>query len=106
MAAGLRGSAADGVLANSAIGPHDIDLARWGLGVETHSNRITAHGSRIDLEGIHEFPDNMVVYHYDEGKVLLYEDRGRPPYGLHGFDSGNAFYGAEGYMVFSRRGYF
>ena len=88
-------------------GPHDIDLARWGLGVETHPVRITAHGSRIDLEGIREFPDNMsVAYQYEEGKVLLYEDRGWTPYGLHGFDSGNAFYGTDGYMIFSRRGYF
>jgi len=47
-----------------------------------------------------------VAYHYDEGKVLLYEDRGWTPYGPYGFDSGNAFYGTEGMMVFSRRGYF
>ena len=25
---------------------------------------------------------------------------------MHGFDSGNAFYGTKGFMVFSRRGYF
>lgn len=88
-------------------GPHDIDLARWGLGVETHPIRITAHGSRIALKGIREFPDNMTVaYQYADDKVLLYEDRGWTPYGLHGFDSGNAFYGTEGYMIFSRRGYF
>jgi hypothetical protein len=47
-----------------------------------------------------------VAYHYQEGKVLLYEERGWTPYGLHGFDSGNCFYGTEGYMIFSRRGYF
>ena len=88
-------------------GIHDLDMARFGLGVETHPVRITAHGSRIHLEGEREFPDNMMVaYHYEEGKVLLYEDRGWTPYGLHGFDSGNAFYGTEGYMIFSRRGYF
>ncbi len=88
-------------------GPHDLDMARWGLGVETHPIRITAHGSRIALEGEREFPDNMTVaYQYADDKVLLYEDRGWTPYGLHGFDSGNAFYGTEGYMIFSRRGYF
>ena len=88
-------------------GIHHLDLARWGLGVETHPNRITAHGSRIDLVGEREYPDNMMVsYHYDEGKVLTYEDRGWSPYGNYGFDSGNAFYGTEGYMIFSRRGYF
>lgn len=88
-------------------GAHDIDMARWGLGVTTHPVRITAHGSTIALEGDREYPDNMMVaYHYAEGKVLLYEDRQWTPYGLHGYDSGNAFYGTKGYMIFSRRGYF
>ena len=85
-------------------GAHDIDIARWALGVKTHPVRITAHGSTVDLEGEREFPDNMMIaYHYPEGKVLLYEDRLWTPYGMHGFDSGNAFYGTEGYMIFSRR---
>ncbi len=88
-------------------GAHDLDMAAWGLGVTTHPVRITAHGSRIDLAGEREFPDNMMVaYQYADDRVLLYEDRGWTPYGLHGFDSGNAFYGTEGYMIFSRRGYF
>ncbi len=95
----------NGDIGNDGI--HDLDLARFGLGVTTHPNRITAHGSRIDLVGEREYPDNMSVsYHYDEGKVLTYEDRGWTPYGNYGFDSGNAFYGTEGYMIFSRRGYF
>ena len=85
-------------------GAHDVDIARWALGVKTHPVRITAHGSTIDLEGEREFPDNMsIAYHYAEGKVLLYEDRLWTPYGMHGFDSGNTFYGTEGYMIFSRR---
>ncbi len=88
-------------------GIHDIDMARFGLQPETHPVKITAHGSRVDLQGEREFPDNMVVaYHFAEGKVLIYEDRGWTPYGHYGFDSGNAFYGTEGFMVFSRRGYF
>ncbi len=88
-------------------GVHDIDMARWALGVTTHPVRITAHGSRIDLQGEREFPDNMLVaYQYAEGKVLIYEDRGWTKNGMYGFDSGNAFYGSEGTMIFSRRGYF
>ncbi len=88
-------------------GAHDIDIARWGLGVDTHPVRITAHGSRVDLKGEREYPDNMMVaYQYEGNRVLIYEDRIWTPYGMHGFDSGNAFYGTEGYMIFSRRGYF
>jgi len=88
-------------------GIHDIDMARWGLGVTTHPNRVTAHGSTVALKGDREYPDNMMVaFHYDDGKTLLYEDRLFTPYGYRGFDSGNAFYGTEGYMIFSRRGYY
>lgn len=90
-------------------GIHDLDMARWGLGVTTHPIRITAHGSRTDktLTGEREFPDNMTVaYDYEDGRVLLYEDRGWTPYGAYGYDSVNAFYGTEGFMIFTRRGYF
>ena len=38
--------------------------------------------------------------------MVIYEDRLFTPYGMHGVDSGNAFYGTEGYMIFSRRGFF
>jgi predicted dehydrogenase len=88
-------------------GVHDIDMACMGLGVDRLPVRVTAHGSRIDLKGEREYPDNMMVtYQFDNDKVLIYEDRGWTPYGMDGFDSGNAFYGTKGYMIFSRRGYF
>jgi predicted dehydrogenase len=95
----------NGDIGNDGI--HDLDMARFGLGVTTHPVRITAHGSRIELVGEREYPDNMMVaYQYEEGKVLLYEDRGWSPYHPYGFDSGNAFYGTEGWMLFTRRGHF
>jgi predicted dehydrogenase len=88
-------------------GVHDIDMACMGLGVDRLPVRVTAHGSRIDLEGEREYPDNMMVtYQFNNDKVLIYEDRGWTPYGMDGVDSGNAFYGTKGYMIFSRRGYF
>ena len=90
-------------------GAHDLDMARWGLGVTTQPVRITAHGSRVDMSEKRdwEYPDNMfVAYEYEDGRVLLYEERAWTPYPLHGYDSGDAFYGTEGYMIFSRRGYF
>jgi predicted dehydrogenase len=96
----------NGDIGNDGI--HDLDMARWGLGETTHPVKITAHGSNVDLEkGVREFPDNMqVTFEYASGKVLIYEDRQWTPYGLHGVDSGNAFYGTKGYMIFSRRGFF
>jgi predicted dehydrogenase len=88
-------------------GVHDIDMACMGLGVDRLPVRITAHGSRIDLTGEREYPDNMMVtYQFDNNKVLIYEDRGWTPYGMQGVDSGNEFYGTRGWMFFTRRGRF
>ena len=47
-----------------------------------------------------------VSFEYADGRVLIYEDRLFTPYGMHGVDSGNAFYGTQGYVIFSRRGFF
>jgi predicted dehydrogenase len=95
----------NGDIGNDGI--HDLDMACMGLGVDRLPVRITAHGSRIDLLGEREYPDNMLVsYQFDNNKVLIYEDRGWTHYGMNGLDSGNEFYGTRGYMRFTRRGSF
>jgi len=87
-------------------GVHDIDMAHFGLNPATHPVRIVAGGRNVDA-GLDDYPDNMnVTYEFADGKVLLYEERSWTPYGQYGVDSGNAFYGTEGFMVFSRRGWF
>ncbi len=97
--------------ANGEIGDdgiHDLDMAAWGLGVDTLPKQITARGGRMLLHGhASEYPDNMnVTYEYPDDRLLIYENYPFTAYGLHGFDNGNAFYGTEGYMIFSRRGAF
>ena len=97
--------------ANGEIGDdgiHDIDMACFGLGVDTFPKQITARGSRMMLHGhASEYPDNMhVTYEYPDGRLLVYENYPFTAYGLHGFDNGNVFYGTEGYMIFSRRSAF
>ncbi len=89
-------------------GIHDLDMAVWGLGVETLPTQITARGSRMLLDGhASEYPDNMhVTYEYPDGRLLVYENYPFTAYGLHGFDNGIVFYGTEGYLIFSRRGAF
>jgi predicted dehydrogenase len=89
-------------------GIHDLDMAAWGLGIDTLPKQITARGGRMMLrDHASEYPDNLnVAYEYPDGKLLIYENYPFTAYGLHGFDNGNVFYGTEGYMVFSRRGAF
>ncbi len=88
-------------------GAHDLDLARWGLNANSLPVRITAHGNNMFETGFREYPDNMLVcFQYADGRVLSYEERVGFNYGQHGVDSSNVLYGTEGYMVFSRRGFF
>jgi predicted dehydrogenase len=88
-------------------GVHDIDLAMWALGVETLPNRITAHGARLRPEYATEFFDDMVVtYEFPTGQQIIYEAHATTPYGMYGADHGNVFYGTDGYMVYSLRGFF
>ncbi|MEX0714750.1 MAG: Gfo/Idh/MocA family oxidoreductase [Pirellulales bacterium] len=89
-------------------GIHDLDMAAWGLGVDTLPKQITARGGRMMLvDHASEYPDSMnVAYEYPDGRLLIYENYPFTAYGLHGFDNGNVFYGTEGYMIFSRRGAF
>jgi predicted dehydrogenase len=97
--------------ANGEIGDdgiHDLDMATWGLGIDTLPKQVTARGGRMILHGNDsDYPDNMnVAYEYPDGRLLIYENYPFTAYGMHGFDNGNVFYGTEGYMVFSRRGAF
>lgn len=89
-------------------GIHDLDMATWGLGIDTLPKQITARGGRMMLPNhVSDYPDNMTVtYEYPDGRILLYENYPFTAYGLHGYDNGNVFYGTEGYMIFSRRGSF
>lgn len=97
--------------ANGEIGDdgiHDIDMAAWGLGVTGLPRQITARGGRMQfLKSAGDYPDNMnVTFEYPDGRLLVYENYPFTPYGMHGFDNGNVFYGTKGYMIFSRRGAF
>jgi predicted dehydrogenase len=97
--------------ANGEIGDdgiHDIDMAAWGLGIDSAPSQITARGSRMMLHGhASEYPDNMTVtWEFEDGRLMVYENYPFTAYGIHGFDNGNVFYGTTGYMIFSRRGAF
>lgn len=85
-------------------GVHDIDIARWGLGVEEHPNRIIASGGKYFFDDDQEWPDTLYCsFEYDGGgrkkKQLIYEQRIWSPYVQEGHENGCAWYGTEGLMV-------
>lgn len=90
-------------------GVHDIDIARWGLGVETHPSRIAALGGKYFFDDDQEFPDTQYVsYEYADAdgrkRQLVYEQRIWSPYVQEGHENGNAFYGTKGMLILGKHG--
>lgn len=91
-------------------GVHELDIARWGLGVEQHPQRIGALGGKLAFDDDQQFPDTQYAsFDYPaSGSVphrqLIFEMRLWSRYGLEGVDNGNAFYGDSGWMLLSKRG--
>lgn len=91
-------------------GVHDIDIARWGLGVAAHPNRVGYAGGQLVLRDTdQQWPDTYyVTYEYDLGdgkkKQLIYEQRSWSPYFQEGAENGCAFYGTRGIMTGSKHG--
>lgn len=91
-------------------GVHELDIARWGLGVDGHPSTITAAGSKFFFDDDQQFPDtHYVIYEYPgDGQLghkrqLVYEQRTWSPYVQEGYENGNAFYGTKGMMIFGKK---
>lgn len=101
-------------------GPHQTDVARWGLGLERHPNAIVTYAGRLGYQAERKdssYVDagdtaNTQVSIYDYGdKTIVFETRGleinngddKEIYKLFGSSKGNkigvVFYGTEGYAI-------
>jgi predicted dehydrogenase len=81
-------------------GPHQFDIARWGLDEHVHPVKISSGGGLFDARGSsQETPDvHTTVFTYADGKVLEFATRG-----IHTNDEGtqkigNLFYGSKGWV--------
>ncbi|MEM9365264.1 MAG: Gfo/Idh/MocA family oxidoreductase [Planctomycetota bacterium] len=101
-------------------GPHQTDVARWGLGLERHPNAILSYAGRLGYQAERKDPNyvdagdtaNTQVSIYDYGdKCIVFETRGLDVTDsadeeinkLFGYTKGNKigviFHGSEGYLV-------
>jgi len=85
-------------------GPHQFDIARWGLGVSVHPVKVQSMGGIFGIspqECSQETPNTQTsIFEYEDGKILEFETRGRytnaeAPSGVR---IGNLFYGTEGWV--------
>jgi predicted dehydrogenase len=101
-------------------GPHQTDVARWGLGIDSHPQSVISYGGRLGYQAERKDPSyvdagdtaNTQVTVYDYGdKCIVFETRGLSVDSsadeelnrLFDSTSGNkigvVFYGTEGYVV-------
>jgi predicted dehydrogenase len=103
----------NGDIGNQGI--HEMDLARWGLGV-TYPTKVSAMGGHYMFDDDQETPNTMVAtFEFHEGgkqRLLVFEVRhwisnheagigegGKDPNTI-----GNIYYGSKGYTVFNNGG--
>ncbi|MFO7617200.1 MAG: Gfo/Idh/MocA family oxidoreductase [Bacteroidales bacterium] len=85
-------------------GPHQFDIARWGLGQNEHPETIYSSGGIYGIspdECSQETPNTQSsLFRYSNGQVIQFETRGRftNPEGRLNITIGNIFYGTEGYL--------
>ncbi len=84
-------------------GVHQIDVARWGLGVE-YPKRVTGSGGQLFYDDDHETPDTQIVTYEYDGCYLIYEMRLWTNYPIEGHENGNVFYGDNGRLDIGREG--
>lgn len=101
-------------------GPHQTDIARWGLGIDSHPSTIISYGGRLGYQAERKDPNyvdagdtaNTEVSVYDYGnKCIVFETRGLDVSdsddhqlnklfrSTRGNKIGVVFYGSEGYLA-------
>lgn len=87
----------NGDLGNQGI--HQMDLCRWGLGLNQLADDVVSYGGRLGYTDAGESANTQVnIFNFGDRK-LVFEVRGLPTEKLLGAGVGAIFYGSEGYVV-------
>lgn len=87
----------NGDLGNQGI--HQMDIARWGLGLPGLSKSVLSYGGRFGYEDAGETANTQTIIHDFGEKTLVFEVRGLPTDDLSGAKVGVIFEGSDGYVV-------
>lgn len=80
-------------------GVHEMDKARWGLGVRRFPKSVLSLGGRFGYEDDGETPNTQLAFFEYDGAWLIFEVRGLPTNDLRGARVGNIWYGTKGIVV-------
>jgi predicted dehydrogenase len=86
-------------------GTHEIDVARWALGV-SYPTRVTSVGGRYHFADDWEFPDTQeACFEFPGGKIIIWQGQSCNGLTTFGRDRGTAILGTTGSVVMDRDGY-
>ncbi|MDP6719186.1 MAG: Gfo/Idh/MocA family oxidoreductase, partial [Pirellulaceae bacterium] len=100
-----------GCFANQAV--HELDILRWGLGLNSHPTQVTATGGNFVHEDDRTSPTHVAItYQFENAKpIVTYEHRSwytnseagfrdQYPFVQPNYPVGTIFFGSKGYMIF------
>ena len=80
-------------------GPHQFDIARWGLNKHEHPVKIQSSGGYFGPEASQETPDtHTTLFEYADGTLLEFATRGQFTNDEGTQRIGNLFYGTKGWL--------
>jgi len=86
-------------------GTHEIDVARWALGV-SYPVRVTSAGGRYHYADDWEFPDTQEAwFEFADGKTIIWQGQSCNGLTTFGRSRGTAILGTTGSVVLDRDGY-
>jgi predicted dehydrogenase len=86
-------------------GPHQFDIARWGLRKQEHPVKVRSVGGYFGAESSQETPDMQTsLYEYRDGTILEFATRGGFTNDEGGPRIGTLFYGQNGWLWIDESG--
>lgn len=80
-------------------GPHQMDLVRWGLDVDSLSDSVISYGGRFGYVDAGDVANTQVAIHTIGDKTIVFEVRGLKTDPLLKSKIGAIFYGSEGTVI-------
>ncbi|MDZ7617564.1 MAG: Gfo/Idh/MocA family oxidoreductase [Patescibacteria group bacterium] len=85
-------------------GVHQMDIARWGLGIDSLSDSVISYGGRLGYVDAGDTANTQVAIHKFGDKTIVFEVRGLEAGPMFEAKIGDIFYGTEGILAMGNWG--